>query len=220
MFTYIRDKKNNITSNFKRINVVLSYIQGDHVNAWVQNYTDQNFNESREEWRVSWAQFKEHLKEQFIDSNLARDAQDQIERLHQGQDTAKDFFQKFKILITQAGYLKDDAYVVRLLKTNVNKKIINQIYGSQNGLPEEYREWKKQIIQINQLWRRRMASKRPGMQFRPQASQAATLRANYTNPPMLLITPQDATSVTYGGTGKPMDINNTQWRGLCFSCSK
>ncbi len=61
---------------------------------------DQNFSKSKEEWRVSWAQFKEHLKEWFVDSNLARDAQDQIEQLRQGQDTTKDFFQKFEILIT------------------------------------------------------------------------------------------------------------------------
>ncbi len=49
MFTYIRDKKNNITSDSKRIGVVLSYIQGDHVNAWVQNYMEQNFSELQEE---------------------------------------------------------------------------------------------------------------------------------------------------------------------------
>ncbi len=35
MFTYIRDKKNNITSDFEIINVVLSYIRGDHIDAWV-----------------------------------------------------------------------------------------------------------------------------------------------------------------------------------------
>ncbi len=53
---------------------------------------DQNFSEEEEERTVSWAQFKEHLKEQFMDSNLAQDAQDQIECLRQGRDTAKDFF--------------------------------------------------------------------------------------------------------------------------------
>ncbi len=149
MFTYVRNKKNNITSDSKRIDVVLSYIRGDHVDAWVQNYSDQNFNEKREEWRASWAQFKEHLKEQFVDSNLVRDARDQIERLRQRQDTAQDFFQKFEILLTQAEYSKDDTYVVHLLETNINEKIIDQIYGSRDGLPEEYKDWKKQIIQID-----------------------------------------------------------------------
>ncbi len=45
MFTYICDKKNNLTSDSERINVVLSYIRGDHVDAWVQNYLVQNFDE-------------------------------------------------------------------------------------------------------------------------------------------------------------------------------
>ncbi len=71
--------------------------------------------------------------------------------MRQGQDTAQDFFQKFKVLLTQAEYSKDDAYVIRLLETNVNEKIIDQIYGSQDGLLEEYNDWKKQIIQTDQL---------------------------------------------------------------------
>ncbi len=58
---------------------------------------------------------------------------------------------------------------MHLLETNVNEKIIDQIYSSQDGLQEDYGEWKKQIIQIDQLWRRQMASKRPRMQSRPQA---------------------------------------------------
>ncbi len=65
-----------------------------------------------------------------MDFNLAQDVQDQIKRSRQGKDTAQDFFQKFEVLLTQAEYSKDDAYVVRLLKTNVNEKIINQIYSS------------------------------------------------------------------------------------------
>ncbi len=165
-------------------------------------------------------QFKKHLKEQFVDSNLAWDAQDQIEWLRQGQDTAEDFFQKFKILLNQAWYLKDDAYVMRLLKTNVNKKIIDQIYDSRDGLPEEYEDWTKQIIQIDQLWRRRMASKRPRMQSRPQAPQTTLLRANPMNPPLPPITQRDATSVTYKGAGRLMNIDNVRRRGLCFSCGE
>ncbi len=84
-----------------------------------------------------------------MNSNLAQDAQDQIKWLCQGQDTAQDFVEKFKILLTQAEYSKDNAYVVRLLRTNINKKIINQIYDSRDGLPEEYKDWKRQIIQID-----------------------------------------------------------------------
>ncbi len=139
--------------------------------------------------------------------------QDQIEWLRHGQDTAKDFFQKFKVLLTQAGYSKDDTYVVRLLKTNVNKKIIDQIYGSRDKLPEEYKDWKKQIIQINQLWRRRMASKRPGMQSRPQASQATLLRINPTTPPLPPITRRDATGVTFEGDSASAVANTAMSAG-------
>lgn len=148
VFTYIRDAKNQITNDGERIDICLSYIRGNKVDVWVQNYTEENFDDNKEGWQVTWNMFKKDLQAHFVDSNTARKAQMAIEKWHRGTDTAEAFFQKFKTLLTQAGYKKEDTYVIRLLELNINKRIIVQIYSTQYGLPNDYAEWKVAITRL------------------------------------------------------------------------
>ena len=222
VFTYIRDAsaKNQIADDGERIDICLSYIRGNEVDVWVQNYTEEHFDEDIEEWAVTWRTFKQDLQARFVDSNTARKAQIAIEKLRQGTDTAEDFFQKFETLLTQAGYKKEDAYVVRLLEINVNERIIDQIYSSQFGLPNDYAEWKAAITKIDQLWKRREESRRLAGHAKSGTAQP-TPQAQPAKPapkPWVPKDRHDATGTTFGGAGKPMDLDEAQRKGACFNC--
>ena len=137
--------------------MLFSYIRGDGVESFVENYFDQHYKEENIEvgdnpWEVSYVQARKHLQERFTDANLKRQAQIKVESLYQGTDTAEDFFQKFKLLLTQASYARDSEYVTRLIELNVNEKIIDQIYAS-TDLPENYEEWKHAVTKLDAIWK-------------------------------------------------------------------
>lgn len=130
-----------------------SLCQGDAIEDFIQNYFDKHYNENEHDpWNMGYQTIHQHLKEQFTVSNLVHLVQVKIEALTQGADTAEKFFQKFEILFTQAGYDRDDVYIIRLIKMNVNERIIDQIYGSLQ-LPVTYNQWKENMIQIDTMWK-------------------------------------------------------------------
>ena len=105
-------------------------MRGPNVQDWVQNYIDDNFSEQADDWKVTWATFKQHLNNSFLDKGRTLLAQEKLEIIQQGPDTADDFFKKFEILLNDTGYQKDSPFVIRLIEKAVNGKTIDQIYGS------------------------------------------------------------------------------------------
>ena len=81
MFTYICDPRNRIRMDSERIDVTMLYIEGPKVRDWSQNYHSHNYNEERERWTVSWAQFKQELNNQFLDKACQDKAQEEFERI-------------------------------------------------------------------------------------------------------------------------------------------
>lgn len=222
--TYIRDIGASLSDD-KKIDIVFSYIRGKKIDAWVENYTQENFDKDKEKWAVSYAQFKKDLNARFVDANTERKAQIEIEALQQGKDTAEDFFQKFETLLTHAGYKKDDVYTIKLLELNVSAGIIDSIYKDRNGLPEEYEDWKKQILRLDMLWRcreehNRLRNQRTGYSQQAPCMQHAAQPAATTPQSSVPKDRKDATGTTYGGAGKPMDIDNARRKGLCFHCGE
>ena len=176
---YIRDCEKELQTDEQKINFLFSYIQGDAVDSWVENYYDQHYKEiniDREDnpWLVDYLKVWEDLSERFTDANLKWAAQVKIDSLTQGSDTAEDFFQKFKVLLTQAGYTWDNEYVVTLLEKNVNDRIIDQIYSG-TDLPADYKTWKYAIMKLDAMWRHRnQIRKWGGYTPRPQTQQQTT----------------------------------------------
>lgn len=207
---------------------MFSYIEGIDVDGWVKNYYDQHYNKDNIEngenpWNVNYTGVHNNLKERFTDANLACQAQIKIESLYQGSGTAEDFFQKFEILLTQAGYNQEEAYVTRLIETNINDQIIDQIYAS-SSLPEEYDEWKKKILGIDIMWRCRNKHKKQGQYMskptvHQQPAQQPTHQIAQPPPRQSNSSDQrDGTGVMFGGAGKAMEIDEAHRRGLCFHC--
>ncbi len=97
------------------------------------------------------------------------------------------------------------------------------IYASDADTPGNYQEWKKQILRIDHNWRTRKAEQHGGKvtEWKQQA------KANTT--PMTTKGSQQQTSVpekttgtgmTYGGAGKPMDIDVVRAKMKCFGCGQ
>lgn len=223
---YIRDCK-ELKTNEQKINLPLSYIRGQDVAGWVENFYDQHYTEVNldigdDPWDISYANTRKELQDRFTETNLARQAQIKIESLYQGSGTPEDFFQKFEILLTQAGYQKTEAYVTRLIETNINDQIIDQIYSSQY-LPDDYDNWKATVLRLDGMWRCRNKAKR-GRQYtpKPQTQQTYTPRApvqqQSLTKPLYTGDWKDGTGTTFGGAGEAMKIDEARRRGLCFHC--
>ena len=121
---------NKVQGDGEKIDITLLYMRGPNVQDWVQNYIDNNFSKQADNWNVTWAMFKQHLNDSFLDKGRTLLAQEKLEIIQQGMDTADNFFKKFEILLNNAGYKKNNPFVIRLIKKAVNGKTIDQIYGS------------------------------------------------------------------------------------------
>lgn len=218
LFTWIRDPHNRIADEQEEIDVTLSYICGEHVMQWLQNYHNTYFDKQLEIWNRSWPEFKGDLNKAFLDSNRTRMAQEKLEMVWQGQDTAEDFFQKFELLFGEAGYECNSAYVIRLLEKAVNDCIIDQIYGSHTTPIDKYADYKEAITSIDDMWRCWNLNKQGSMSMHSGWNRGSHTDRPATTP--VILDQKDATGTTYGGTGKPMDLDIARQQWLCFRCGK
>ena len=51
----------------EKVDIALSYMRGSNIQDWVQNYIDNNFSEQADNWKVTWAIFKQHPNNSFLD---------------------------------------------------------------------------------------------------------------------------------------------------------
>ncbi|EPQ55793.1 hypothetical protein GLOTRDRAFT_41646, partial [Gloeophyllum trabeum ATCC 11539] len=124
VLTYLRNNKKDFGTDDEKIDFVISYLRGPKAEVWSQNYYDQHFREETESWGKTWAVFKTEITNVFQDSNLAAQAQIKIDHLRQGQRPVEEYFQELEILMTQAGYKKEDQYILstRHLSTRFTDK--------------------------------------------------------------------------------------------------
>jgi hypothetical protein len=191
-------------------------MQGTKVKGWVQNYSDDHFNDTNETWDVSWKDFKDALNAAFLDKGRVQNAQERLEHLRQETKTAEEFFNEFEILLHDTGYKKDDPYVIRLIEMNVNQKIIDQIYGSRTDRIEKYDDYKNVIISIDDMWKRRQEGKKRWWNCGGQATSTTMTKPAVAMP----VDRKDTSGMVFGGAGKPMELDKAKQEGRCFQCGQ
>ncbi|EPQ58709.1 hypothetical protein GLOTRDRAFT_127204 [Gloeophyllum trabeum ATCC 11539] len=211
---YLRNNKKDFDTDDEKIDFVISYLRGPKAENWSQNYYDQFFKDDTENWDKTWAAFKTDITTVFQDSNLAAQAQIKIDHLRQGQRPVEEYFQELEILMTQAGYRKEDQYILKTVRTSVNDALVDKVYG-QVTVPTTYDGWKDVLIKLDNAWRERQQEKAMrGLRTTPPKREGVPT-TNQTQPaPRAQPTQKrDGTGTTYLGTGQPMDVDRA-----CLKC--
>lgn len=162
LIAWLTDEKNKICSDHERINIALSYMDGEKVSDWIQNYYENNFSQTHLIWRTTWSSFITKLDETFLDTARHADARVRFERARQGKDeTASVFFERFEVLINQAQYDKDQMHVLQKIEQAVHAPLMDSVYVNSLGrIPKTFAEWKTLVVNMDEMTRCRNESKR------------------------------------------------------------
>lgn len=250
LLAWIKDAHHKARGNNEKVAVAMSYIEGPNVQEWSENVYRTHYDEGTEKWTISWDKFKELMDEQWLDPSAVSNARNTIETIRQGpQERAADFFTRFELLITTADYEKESPYIINKIETVVKWSLVDAIYSSPGimGVPSTYRGWKKRIIDLDELWRRREESKKTmrwlGGQFGNRQQNPPSVQQNRlpplqqaprpfqpyrsTPPQQTVIQPRPSSSTPvlqqyrppYGSPNRPIIVDRTR-SITCYNCGK
>ncbi|EGO23516.1 hypothetical protein SERLADRAFT_438834 [Serpula lacrymans var. lacrymans S7.9] len=186
---YFRDEK-------KKIAFVLLYMkEGTAVSFRSEWLEDKMSVTSALEWAQyqRWAVFERRLTEAFKNNYKEQEARNRILQLKQGSKTTRDFFLEFDSLRRKAGY-RDDSILITL----------------------RYEEWRKLLLNYNQIWREREKEKKGYFGL----TEKAGTRKDDRGGKKAYSGTKDRTGTVYSGARQPMEIDEARYRkeGLCFTC--
>ncbi|EED85442.1 predicted protein [Postia placenta Mad-698-R] len=97
-----------ISDDNRKTNVIVSYIRGPKVDAFVRIL--YNTNCAGGYWQISSTELWNILDEHYVDASLKEKAQQKIEYIRQGSRSADDYIVEFEDLASQAGYRLADEH--------------------------------------------------------------------------------------------------------------
>jgi hypothetical protein len=227
---YIHANQKAFPTDESKILFAMSFMTEGMPVTWALDFNEDVM--SRSVWNFgTWAAFKEKLKTPFEDQEKAKNTRTALHQLKQGTQTADAFFLQFELLCQAAGITNDGELVAFLEGGAIDKKILTQMYYSNDELPNGYDNWKKKIIKIDGMHRRArmMESAGPQPAYRPLPTPP---RQAQWNPPRQQAPTQlfasssssqnwrPGTGKTYGGLGKPMDLDEARRLGVCLKCGQ
>ncbi len=172
----------------------------------------------------AYEQFVEEVRRRFWKDANAEIKLAQWEGLRQSNFPDGDlFFQQFESLAFEAGVLGIDPMMVAQVKKACRATTKDIIYASDADPPAGYQAWKKQILRIDHNWRTRKAEQRGGKvtEWKQQAKANTMPTATKGNQPQTRCPREnDGNCTTYGGAGKPMDIDAVRAKTKCFGCGQ
>ncbi|KAF9814621.1 hypothetical protein IEO21_04984 [Rhodonia placenta] len=98
-----------INDDNRRCNIIVSYLRGPKVDAFVRILYNNNCMGGI--WQVSSPELWAILDEHYIDASLREKAQQKIEYIRQGNQSANNYIVEFEGLASQAGYMLADDHV-------------------------------------------------------------------------------------------------------------
>jgi hypothetical protein len=227
---YMRANSSGFPNDEKKILFALSFMTEGLPVTWALDFNEEVM--AADVWNFgTWAAFKTKLKATFEDQERSKNARTALHQLKQGTQTADAFFLQFDLLRRAAGITDDGELVAFLEGGAIDKKILTQMYYSNDELPVGYEAWKKKIIKIDGMHRRArmMETAGPRLAYRPLPTPP---RQTQWNPPRQQAPTQPAASSsssqnwrpgtgrTYGGLGKPMDLDEAKRLNVCVKCGQ
>ena len=184
----------------------------------------------------TYLELKKDIRTAFGGGSQTDIAQRRIQNVYQGKRSAIEFFLQFEEY-KEDSELDDTALVMRL-KQQLRPDIIQRIYGMEH-MPVTYDQWKaaaEKFDLIDQNMRVLQGQDNTGT-FRNYGNRTTnTSRTSYTpnsastnattNTGGDVPTTQNATGTTFGGAGKPMEIDRsranlrTYGQPKCYGCGK
>ena len=130
--SWIKDPKNKVKDNDKKINITLSYIEGDKVSNFIQNIYNHHLLKEDEEWMILYVSLMKKLNKWFLEVSHHEDAHEAFDwiKMMPGE-WAKTFFEHFDNL--------DEKRIMTKIEKAVKIAIIVSIYNAGN-LPKTYQQ--------------------------------------------------------------------------------
>ncbi|SJL18915.1 uncharacterized protein ARMOST_22517 [Armillaria ostoyae] len=187
----------------------------------------------------TWEEFINNVNEQFRDPAAMEVQEKKMFELRMGSGPATTFFQELEVLATKAGRRHDiDArgLMVKATRLGVPSYYTNTITGQGRDIPGDYDEWKARIILMyeerQKNWAFHQAAGSPRNNHPTKGTTTTATSHTKADGATSSPTPKTSSSghnggrdsagrwTTFGGTGKPMDIDVTKLRaeGRCFRC--
>ncbi|KAJ3819310.1 hypothetical protein F5880DRAFT_1616576 [Lentinula raphanica] len=239
LISYIRElvQTNQVTSDNRAISIALSYMKGGRADDWVDVLIDDHCNEQTGVWNITFNDFLDKLKKDFTSVAKEKEARDRLKYIRQGKTSAEDFFKEFELLVKEAGYDKDDDYVLEIAEGAIDPSIMSSLIQNRTEDLSSYRELKKLVTGADNLRRRWAEQKRGygyfGWNTNPQGQnrgQSSTQQQYSRQEPKkwdngraagsFPVARRDSTGMTFGGSGRPMDLDRARANGLCFNCGE
>jgi retrotransposon gag protein/zinc knuckle protein len=216
----------HLTTDDDKIISTLSYMTEGSAAPWAQRYADDHLDSPD---MGKWTDFVTALKSSFEDHTATKKARDKVEHLVQGKVLIDEFMNSFEVLLADAE-LSDDSERIRLLEKNVNRSIIDAIYGS-GDVPSKFEDYKKRVLKLGRLWEQRREQSemvRKSYPYRPPQPAPRPFAPTVTPTPVPIQHPpvtassdrKTSTGIVYGGQGRPMDLDNLKRTNRCFGCGQ
>ena len=235
---YIAANESKLKSSKDKILFTLTYLEGGHAATWAENYVEKNTRDGELEIEETWSEFLAALDKSFDDPSRFDKAMRQFEQMTQGGLTTEEFFAQFDIVRTKAGLTKKehDPIVINRLKRALNVRVVEGVIRSAATL-KTYENWKEQAIQVDKLEQQIREINAERRRTIPSAVMSKPVQPSQPVRPPVQILPRpipprqpqapvaerrDATGVTFGGLGQPMDVmmNQARRNRACYKCGQ
>ncbi|KAF8834030.1 hypothetical protein BDN67DRAFT_985623 [Paxillus ammoniavirescens] len=187
----------------------------------------------------SWKDFVQALKEAYTPINITGDAQARLRTLKQGTTLTDQFLIMFTQIMSDTGYSlevsKDTTeadHLIDLLHTNMNSRIVHTAEDThQLHKSRDFDAYVKALKDVGKALESRNGGRVPTIAaYSSSSSSAQPPIPRYTparqqtavplTAPTVATDHKDATGVTYGGQGQPMDLSQskTSKNDCCYNC--
>ncbi|KAK0453506.1 hypothetical protein EV421DRAFT_1956368 [Armillaria borealis] len=213
-----------------RVAFAASYFEGRAKDWWTMQLADL-YSNSRGKYRFpTWYAFKQAVEKKFSDPGVEEKHKVDMYALRMtGTMTATEYLQELEKLAKKAKLQNDTGdrgHMVTALRQGVPASYTTIIANMGVNIPVGYEQWGERIILMNEERQRKQAFDLMGKMYQPRSPPPPK-----TNPPYAGASKGSsgattssadkttASGTTYGGRGRPMDIDAVK-SGNCFRCGK